>query len=299
MGEHIGLVPPAEGFIQTPRFNFGRYSEGTGYNKVNGDLIAEVLKRLPQQSITVVDVAMGHGMVPRLVRTQLAGTDRQAHVFGVDLDAFAVEKARAQILDTANVRFTFLRGDARDLRHLLEDRVKPGEVNYTSIHDAIHEIRDDKIKAAILKSQAEMLAPEGLLSYNSAFTTVAVGREWAFWLMEFMNLFPDSHRYKGDDVHGLPVHPTAFYRGLITDTGLAIVHERTVPVLQDKDALEGISEYPPFIVGFTEKIVFPRPVSMEEASDKMKRAIPPTLARLKTNSLTRVWHEIIAQKSQA
>lgn len=298
MGEYIGLVPPTEGFVQTPRFNFGRYSEGTGYNKVNSDLIEEVLGRLPQQSITVVDVATGHGMVPRLVSTQLAGTNRQAYVIGVDSDAYAVEQARAQILDTANVRFTFLRGDARDLRHLLEGYVKPGEVNYTSIHDAIHEIRDDGIKAAIVRSQAEILAPEGLLSYNSAFTTVAVGREWAFWQIEFMRLF-EANKHRGEDVKKLPVHPPSFYRDLIVDAGLVPIHERTVVVPQGREELEAISEYPPFVVGFTQMMVFPRPVTLKEAVDGMKGSITPVFDRFKTHSISRVWHEIIAQKPQA
>lgn len=294
MGEYIGLVPPTEGFVQTPRFNFGRYSEGTSYNKVNSDLIAEVLRRLPRQSITVVDVAMGHGMVSRLVSTQLEGTDRQAHVIGVDSDTYAVEQARAQIHDTPNTHFTFLQGDALNLRHLLEGHVKPGEVNYTSIHDAIHEIRDDGIKAAILKSQAEMLAPEGLLSYNSAFTTIAVGREWAIWVIEFMKLFDGA--YRGGDVQGLPILPPAFYKGLIEDAGLSIVHESIVGVPHFREDLEAIAEYPPFAKGFTEKIVFPRRVELEEGITMMKQAIIPTLERLRKDSLTRKWHEIIAQK---
>lgn len=296
MGEHIGLVSPAEGFVQTPRFNFGRYSECRGYNKVNGDLVAEVLERLPQKTIVALDVAMGHGMVPRLISTQLADTNRQAHVIGVDLDAYAVQQARTQILDTANTYFTFLQGDARDLRHLLEGHVKPGGINYTSIHDAIHEIRDDGIKAAIVRSQAEILAPEGLLSYNSAFTTIAVGREWAIWVIEFMKRFDGAHKYKGDDVQGLPILAPAFYRGLIEDAGLSIVHESIVEVPHFKEDLEAIAEYPPFAKGFTEKIVFPRKVELEEGITIMKQAIPPTLKKLKRESLTRKWHEIIAQK---
>lgn len=61
MGEYIGIVPPPEGFVQTPQHNFGPYSERPGYKKVNSDLIGRVFELLPGQNITVVDVATGFG----------------------------------------------------------------------------------------------------------------------------------------------------------------------------------------------------------------------------------------------
>lgn len=295
MGEYIGLVPPPEGFVQTGRYNFGRYSRGENYRKVNRDLTDKVFELLPEQNLTAVDVAMGDGMVPRLATERLSGTNRRLYMVGVDSDAYAVETAKTQIPDTPNVHFTFLQGDARVLPEVLAGYVEVGQVDYTSIHDAIHEIRDDEAKAAILKNQARILRPGGLFSYNSAFTTEAVGREWAFLQMAFMELF-GAYKYRGKDVQKLPVHPPSFYRGLIIEAGLIPIHEAIVKVPHYQEELEAISEYPSFVNGFTQMMVFERPVYLEEAVDGIKRAIRPVFDKFKTNSIVRTWHEIIAQK---
>lgn len=289
MGEYIGLVPPAEGFVQTAAFNFGRYSRSRNYIKVNWDVIDKVFELLPGQNLTAVDVAMGDGMVPRLAAKRLVGTNRRLYMVGVDIDAFAVETARAQTTDTANVKFIFLQGDACALP------IKLSQADYTSIHDAIHEIRDDQAKADIFKNQAKILRPGRLLSYNSAFTTEAVGREWAVWQVEFMRLF-GAYKYRGEDVQKLPIHPPSFYRNLIIEAGLIPIHEALVEVPHYQEGLEAISEYPPFVNGFTQMMGFSRPVYLEEAVEGMKRSIRPMFDRFKTDSINRIWHEIIAQK---
>lgn len=140
------------------------------------------------------------------------------------------------------------------------------------------------VKAGILKSQAEILAPGGYLSYNSAFTTKAVGREWALWQIAFMELF-GAHKYRGEDVQRLPIHPPDFYRDLITSAGLRPIHERFVDVPHYREELEAISGYPPFVLGFTQMMVFPGPVYLEEAVDGMRRVIPSVLERFKTDSI--------------
>lgn len=290
MGEYIGLVPPAKGFVQTPEFNFGRYSRGRNYERVNGDVVDKVLKFLSGQNLTAVDVAMGDGMIPRLTAKRLAGTNTRLYMVGVDIDAFAVETAKAQITDTANVKFIFLQGDACALP------IKLSQADYTSIHDAIHEIRDDQAKVDIISNMALILKPSGLLSYNSAFTTEAIGSEWAVWQVEFMRLM-GAHKHRGEDVQKLPIHPPSFYRGLITEAGLLPIHEALVKVPHYQEELEAISEYPPFVNGFTQMMVFERPVYLEEVVEGMKRSIKPMFDRLKTDSIVRLWHEIIAQKT--
>lgn len=299
MGEYIGLAQPKEGFTQTERFNFARFAEGPNYKAVNRNLVEKVFSLLPEKSIGI-DVAMGHGMLARLESDLLAGTSKQHYQIGVDLDPYAITQAKAQIPDTQECRFTFLQGDARDLKNLLRWYVKPGKVDYTSIHDAIHEVRDDPKKAEILKSQVKMLRVGGLFSYNSAFTSKAAGREWGIWLREFMNVAETEgvtvSSYKGKDIDRMPVHPPEFYKGLIENSGLEVIHDELVEVRMSKEELEGISEYPPFVKGFTEALVFSHPVKMELGIDWMKQAIQPTLDRFKTDALLRRWHEIIAQK---
>lgn len=303
MGEYIGLVPPKEGFVQTERFNFARFAGGPNYIKVNADLIDRVFDLLPGKKIITIDAAMGHGMLPRLSARKIAGTNRRLYMYGIDLDSYAVAQAEAQIQDTKEASFIFLQGDAKDLKGLLAGHIKPGTVDYTSIHDAIHEIRDDAVKAEILRSQTEMLRPGGLFSYNSAFTSKAAGREWGIWLREFMNVAETEgvtvSSYKGKDIDKMPVHSPEFYRSLIENAGLEVIEDgdRLVEVNMSKRELEGISEYPPFVKGFTEGLVFDKPVSMETGIDWMKRAIQPTLDRFNTDSLLRRWHEIIARKA--
>jgi len=295
MGEYIGVVSPAEGFVQTATFNFGRYSQRENYSRVNRNLTDKVLGLLGGQDLTAVDVAMGHGMVPRSAAKNLAGTNRRLYMVGVDIDAYAVEQAKLQIPDTPNVHFTFLTGDARALPKILAGYIKPGEADWTSIHDSIHEIRDDQAKADIIKNQALILRPGRLLSYNSAFTTEAIGREWAVWQIEFMRLFR-AHKYRGEDVQKLPIHQPSFYRSLIIEAGLTPIHETLVQVPHYQGELEAISEYPPFVNGFTQMMVFDHAVYLEEAVEGMKRSIQPMLSRLNADSIIRVWHEIIAQK---
>lgn len=295
MGEFIGVAPPEGGFVQTPKFNFGHYSQGARYQEVNGNLIARVLGRLPQTDILAIDVCTGFGMVPRLAGALLAGVNKRLHIYGVDLDQYAITQARTQITDTANTVCEFIHGNAARLEEVLKDKVQPGRVRWTSIHDAIHEIRNDEVKKEIVANQAEMLAPGGLLSYNSAFTTEAVGREWAYWQMKFMELL-GARKYRGEDIQRLPVHPPSFYSGLITAPGLIPIHEQLVNVPQGQEELEAISEYPPFVQGFTSMMVFPREVTLEEAVEGMKAAIPAVFDRFKTKSLSRIWHEMIAQK---
>ncbi|MBI2338731.1 class I SAM-dependent methyltransferase [Candidatus Daviesbacteria bacterium] len=292
MGEYLGLVPPEEGFVQTAKFNFARFAEGPNYKAVNHDLIKRVIDRLPTQSITV-DVATGHGMVPRLMADIVAGTDKRVFSIGVDLDPYAIEQARRRIRNTGEVGFVFLQGDARNLKDVLKDFVKPGEVDYTSIHDAIHEIRDDDTKTDIIDSMVKMLRPGGLLSYNSAFTTEAAGMEWGIWLLNFLKI---SGARRNKDIQGMPVHTPDFYKILIENTGLTVIHEDKVKVPLSLEELKSISEYLPFVRGFTETLIFPRPVEMEEGIEMMKQALVPTLDKLKSDSLVRKWHEIIAQK---
>lgn len=295
MGEYIGLVPPPEGFVQTEKYNFARFAEGPNYKKVNHDLVEKVYNQLPIRSIGV-DVATGHGMVLRQMAEIANGTNKSFYLIGVDLDPYAIERARKQILSTGECGFVFLQGDARNLKDLLKDYFKPGEVDYASIHDAIHEIRDDQTKKEIVDSMAEMLKPGGYFSYNSAFTTEAVGIEWAYWQIVFMKTF-NAKRYKGEEIQSMPIHPPAFYRRLIEAAGLSIVHDKLAEVPMSEKALIGISEYPPFARGFTEKLVFDRPVCLDEGIEGIKQAIKPTLDRYKTDSLLRKWHEIIAQKA--
>lgn len=297
MGEFIGLVPPKEGFIQNERFNFARFAQGPNYRLVNRNLVEKVFSLLPGQEIVALDVAMGHGMVSRLVAELMAGTGRQVEMIGVDLDAYAVKQARTQIIDTEEVGFTFLQGDATDLKKVLNSQYllegPEGNFDYTSIHDAIHEIRDDPTKAEILESQEEMLKPGGLLSYNSAFTSEATGMEWGIWLLNFLKI---SGAKRDKSIQGMPVHTPKFYYDLIEAAGLEVIHEDLVTVQMSKEELMGISEYPPFVRGFTESLIFPRPVGLEEGVKLMQEAIQPTLDKLKKDSLPRRWHEIIAQK---
>lgn len=293
MKEYIGLVPPREGFVQTEKFNFARFAEGPNYKKVNRDLVEKVFNLLPGQEIVALDVAMGHGMVPRLASEILSDSHRRLFMVDVDLDTYAVQQAEAQIPDTKEAEFFFIDGDARYLKSILKYLLKPGTVNYTSIHDAIHEIRNDKTKTRILTGQARMLKPGGLLSYNSAFTTEAAGMEWGIWLINFMKI---SGAKRSKDIRGMPVHTPDFYKTLIENAGLTVIHEDKVTVPLSSEELEGISEYPPFVRGFTETLIFPRQVELEEGIKWMKEAVSPTLDKLKKDSLPRRWHEIIAQK---
>lgn len=295
MGEFIGLVPPAEGFVQTPQFNFGLYANRPRYQEVNRDLIARGFEILKQEKIMGVDVATGHGMVPRQASLVVEGTNIRLFMVCTDLDEYAVKTAKAEIPDTPNARFTFIQGDARDLPRVLSGHISPGQVDYTSINDALHEMRAKELKLAILKSQAEILKPGGLFSFNSAFTTKSVFREWAVWQMEFMKIM-DAERYRGGDIEGLPVLSPEDYRDLIEGRGLRVIHEAMVSYPHYKQDLEGISDYPPFAKGFTEKMVFKRPVSLAKGIQGMKDAITPTLTRLKTDTIPRVWYEVIAQK---
>ncbi len=277
---------------QSAAFNFESFAGDKAYRAVNRALIEQVLRYLPAR-FTHVDVASGTGLVPQEVNALCREQGRCAAVIGIDPDRFALESARRHTPPAPGCSVEFLRGVAQDIPRLLAGRIPRAGVDYASIHDALHEIRGDDDKKGALAAMACVLKPGGILSYNSAFTTIAMEEapmEWGRLKAKALAILGGK---RDRQMPAFKVHTPEQYRQMIVDAGLAVIHEARRVVRLPRAAMEAIGRYPAFIEGAFSDMIGTERVSLEEKS----RAIMAAIDAMGLVEIPRVWHEIVAQKA--
>lgn len=277
---------------QSEAYNFISFARDKAYREVNRLLIGRALALLPSRFFHV-DVASGTGLVPQEVCALCEEQGKSGTIIGIDPDRFAVESARQHTRPGPRCTVEFVQGVAQDMARLLAGKIPREGVDYTSIHDAIHEIKGEDNKRSVLAAMARILKPGGILTYNSAFTTAAMEVAAMDWGRLKAKAFAVLSGRRDRQIVALKIHTPEQYKQMIAETGLAIIHEARQVVKISRAAMEAIAHYPAFIEGVFADMVGKEQVSLEEKC----RAMLAAIEALGLAEIPRVWHEIMAQKA--
>ena len=290
------MVAPSETRAHVPQTesrNFLRFAECEEYRRVNRELLEEVFPHLPSIFFQV-DVASGTGLVPQEMAKLCKLRGKRGRIIGVEPDHFAVEKARQILIVSGVTSYELVEGYGQDLEELLKGRIPEEGVDYVSIHDAIHEIEGIEDKRLVLGAMARSIKPEGLLSMNSAFTSVAQTRPWGELKLDVLkNDGLKRNKLVERETRAIDTLTPQQYRELLEEQGLIIIHDVLKIVTLSRKALEGISIYPKFVEGFF------RDVESQDRidDDKKTEMLVESLERRGVQQIDRVWHELIGRKA--
>lgn len=290
---HSTLVQNPE--ISSPSdLTFEDFANQPEYIDVNRDLIKRLFSHIPQRFFHV-DIATGTGLVPKLLMQLSQERGHNGKIIGIDPNHTSLEIARRTTPQSDKVDVLYLEGFGQDTEKLVRGKISPYGVDSVSIHDALHEIRDEQDKIATVQSMANILKPGGVFSFNSAFTTEALKvdvRGWAGWKIKAMQIL------KGDrdrQVSTMAIHTPDKYKTMLIEAGLNIINEAQNQVTLSKDALKAISKYPAFVKGVFEDMIGQEKISVENKSQALIQA----LDERNIAQLPRIWYELVAQKPLA
>lgn len=255
---------------QSEEYNFVAFSQDEAYREANRQLLSLALSQLPSPFFQV-DVASGTGLVSQEVSALCHKIGKRGTIVGLDPDHFAVQSASGNTVSTPECEVEFVEGRAQDIAQLLAGRIPQLGADYISIHDALHEIEEDD-KQSVLRSIARMLRPGGLFTYNSAFTTAAMEQSAVVWGRWKARAFSILGGKRDREVTGLVTHSPEQYRQMITDAGLAVVHEAKRSVRMSRMALKTIAQYPRFVYGVFADLVGEERIARREEPGTQRSA---------------------------
>ena len=279
---------------QSEAYNFVGFSEIPEYRTVNKELLKTALSFLSPElkQIVHVDNATGTGLIPQLAVELYNELRINATIFGIDPDLYALQKAVDFIPEVKGVQILLFQGYGQRLEELLRGYIPEEGVDLVTIHDAIHEIPGHDIKKAIFASQAKILRPGGVQTYNSAFTTIGMGEAALKYGRLKLGAFSYFKQNRNKNVTAIEWYTPEQYAQMIKDSGLTIIHEEVKTVMMSRKAIEAISHYPEFING-----VFRDMENVENYTLAQKsKAFIAALDKENITSLPRLWHQIVAQK---
>lgn len=279
---------------QSEAYNFVEFSEISEYRQVNKELLTIALNYLPGKikKLIHVDNASGTGLVPQLASEVYSQKGIKATIFGIDPDLYALKKSAESLKDFKGVEIVLIQGYGQNLEELLVDHIPSAGVDLVSIHDAIHEIPGKDIKKAIFASQAKILKPGGVQTYNSSFTTIGNGDaalKWGRWKLDSFAYFKEK---RNRNVTAMEVFSPEEYKSMITESGLKVVYEGVKTVILSLDAMKAISRYPEYVNGVFRDMENTEKYSLLEKSKALIKALEDQGIK----ELPRQWHEIVAQK---
>lgn len=276
---------------QSEAFNFVAFAKDKAYRELNRALIAKAFARLPSPFFHV-DVASGTGLVPQEVCALCQEQDKRGTIIGIDPDRFALESARKHTHPGPNCVVEFVKGVAQDMARLLAGKIPRAGVDYTSIHDAIHEIKREDDKRGVLATMASILNPGGILTLNSAFTTAALEESAMVWGRLKAKAFAILGGKRDRQMAAIKIHTPEEYRQMIVETSLEVVHEAKLLMKMSHPAMEALARYPAFIEGVFGDMVGKEQVPLEAKS----RALLEALKILGSAEPSRVCYEVMAQR---
>lgn len=280
---------------QSEAYNFVEFSQIGEYRKVNEELILKAIEFLPKniKKLTHVDNATGTGLIPQIAAKLYHEKGIEAMIIGIDPDLYALQKAGELMKNIDYINLKLFQGYGQSLEKLLKGQIPTDGVDVVSIHDAIHEIPGKDIKKAIFVSQAKILKPGGIQTYNSSFTTIGnayAALKWGRWKMGAFAFFGEK---RNKNVTAIEVFSPEEYRSMITESGLKIVHEDVKTVILSSSALKAISRYPEYVKGIFRDMENTEKYSLLDKS----KALITALEKDGVTELPRQWHEIVAQKT--
>jgi len=271
--------------------NFENFSRQPEYREVNRDLVNRFVLKFPP-IFYHVDVATGTGLVPELIKEEASKENKKGVIIGIDPNETSLNIAMRKVLSSGDISIEFIAGLGQDLKRLLSGRIQPEGVDGVSIHDALHEIREDEDKVNIIESMANILKPGGLLAFNSAFTTEGISEDPMSWGKLKLRVMRILGGRRDKQIQVMQIHSPEIYIQMIENAGLEVIHETKKVVNLTKKALTAIAEYPAFFRGALEDMLGQESVPDIEKSRAFKQAV----SELSVPALPRVWYEIIAQK---
>ncbi len=281
---------------QSKAYNFVEFSEIAEYRKVNKELLSTSLNFLPKniKKLIHVDNATGTGLVPQLAAELYHERGIDATIIGIDPDLYALRRAADSVKNIDYIHLSLFQGYGQHLEEVLKGHIPDVGVDVVSIHDAIHEIPGRDIKRAIFASQAKILKPGGVQTYNSSFTTIGnadAGLKWGRWKMGAFSYFGET---RDRNVTAIEVFSPEEYVKMITDSGLKIVHEDIKNVVLSLEALKAISRYPEYVNGIFRDMENTEKYPLLTKS----KALITVLEKGGVTALPRLWHEVVAQKTK-
>jgi len=272
-------------------FTYEHFARQPEYVRVNRELVQILFSFLPRNFFHV-DVATGTGLVPNLLIEEAQKNGSRGKIIGVDPNSDSIAIAKRTTLKTNDVQVHYIEGVGQNLKRLLFDKIPQEGVDGVSIHDALHEIRDEEDKLTTVQSMANILKPGGVFSFNSAFTTEAIRvnvRGWAGWKFTAMKILNGE---RDRQVDTMAIHTPDKYKQMLKEAGLNIIHEAQNQVMLSKEALRAISKYPAFVKGVFEDMKGQEHITVESKSEALIQALDDR----EIVGLPRIWYELVAQK---
>ena len=178
------------------------------------------------------------------------------------------------------------------------------------MHDALHEVRSLKNKRKVLAEMYRVGKPGAHYSWNSAFTTEAMGNDanakgYGRWIAyAFREL--DGRGKKDDEKVKLDIdqdestkiYTPDEYFSMITEAGFIAVSMKRCDVVMTPTALKAISNYPRFVEGVLESFQAKDGSERIPSVSEMSEALATTIDKRNIGPLNRVWIEITARKPQ-
>lgn len=171
-------------------FSYEPFTHHPFYEEVNRALVQEAVSRLAPSSgtRTVVDLSCGTGAMTAMVIDALAARGIAARIVAAEPSSEALAQAEKR-LSASGMDVDFVQGGAGDLAATLA-----GSIDALFFGNAIHLVDD---KDATLDEIAALLAPSGLLAFNSAFFEGAYvpGTEtyYRLWTLRAMRRLRSRH----------------------------------------------------------------------------------------------------------
>ena len=143
-------------------FTFDPFARHAFYTDVNRALVEHAVAFLdrthaPGAPLRIVELASGTGAVTELILQALARHGRSAVVVGVEPSGEAIALAEQRLADH---QVSFVQGDASAVCNAI------GHADAAFFYNAIHLITD---KDACVAALADVLAPNGVLAFNTTF----------------------------------------------------------------------------------------------------------------------------------
>jgi len=299
-----------QGFIEAKSFpcivtkdqlSYREFSLQPEYVAANRELIDKFVNKLPENFVHV-DIATGTGLIPQLIIEEATKQNKKGKIIGIDPNVTSLNIAKENVPGTDKIKVEFIEGMGQDLRELLAGKIPPEGADGVGILDALHEIKNDEDKISVIKSMADILRPEGLFVFNSAFTTKGISEDpssWGRWKLQAINLF---NRKRDKNIKAMPIHTPEEYRQMVESAGLQIDLNCEImkTVMLTEASLVAISKYPAFSVGALEDMQGQESITEVDKCNAMIAALKSIAEDFKTKgkkmALPRVWYEIIAKK---
>ncbi len=234
--------------LEHETYSYEPFTRHAFYQEVNRTLVERAVGSLPTgRPLTIVDLGSGTGAITQMVSEALHKRGMSATLIGIEPSADALARARQRVAGV-DMEVRFVQGDAADLAKLGIC------VDALFFCNAIHLVPD---KQEAIEQISQVLAPGGLLAFNSSFFTgaYATGTEGYYrlyirraigWLRREHPEVKLSREEKAVARQWLTPEK---YTGLLQQQGFGILHCSLDEVQMDLSSWQDIGHYWLFIEG--------------------------------------------------